>query len=390
MSKIKNFTGRKSQAAMLAKALNLMNPHLENHHEQTSYMAYQLSKALGLDDEAVMANVEIALLHDIGSVTTGNKPISKIDTGTGLLEQFSIMAMVPEFHDATQIIQGVHKGAGQAVKLGIKNPDQKAIVQMSDYISTIFSSEEETSVLNRVPKISKIIHGMKFSHKLFEAFDQLTKKESVWLDMENVTVINNVYNNWNESLSLDDAQKMTFLLSTLVDYRSPFTRMPLAGVAATAKTLASLYGMSEDECIMMDIAGNLHDIGKILVPRKILEKNGKLTDEEFNKIKEHPYYTRMVIGDAKGYDQIINWAADHHEKLNGTGYPFHKSGDELVIHQRIMAVADIFSAITEDRPYCPGMNKEQALAVLHDNVASGGIDGEIVDLLEKHYELVVS
>lgn len=100
----------------------------------------------------------------------------------------------------------------------------------------------------------------------------LRKKESVWLDMENVTVINNVYNNWNESLSLDDAQKMTFLLSTLVDYRSPFTRMPLAGVAATAKTLASLYGMSEDECIMMDIAGNLHDIGKILVPRKILEK----------------------------------------------------------------------------------------------------------------------
>ena len=164
--------------------------------------------------------------------------------------------------------------------------------------------------------------------------------------------------------------------------------MHSAGVAASAKKLAELAGMSEEECLMMEIAGNLHDIGKLRVPRAILEKPGKLDEEEFNVVKEHTYYTRLILMDVEGFGKIADWAGFHHEKLNGRVYPFHFDAPMLDQGARIMAVADIFSAITEERPYRKGMDKENALKVLHENVESGGISGELVELLEAHYEEV--
>ena len=157
-----------------------------------------------------------------------------------------------------------------------------------------------------------------------------------------------------EPVSLDKTVELTVVLSRIIDYRSAFTAMHSAGVAASATALARLSGMDEDECKMMRIAGLLHDIGKLKVPRAILEKPGKLTEEEFNIVKEHPYYTRLNMMNLEGFEKIANWAAFHHEKLNGKGYPFHLDASSLDTGARIMAVADIFSAITEVRPCAPG------------------------------------
>ena len=157
-------------------------------------------------------------------------------------------------------------------------------------------------------------------------------------------------------------------------------------MSSLLEALARLCGMSADECKMMRIAGYSHDLGKLTTPRAILEKPGKLTDEEFDRIKEHPYYTRLILMDVGGFEQIANWAGFHHEKLNGGGYPFHFGAEVLDRGSRIMAVADIFSAITEVRPYRAGMAPEEVRRVLDANVASGGICGEIVGVLNDHYE----
>ena len=146
--------------------------------------------------------------------------------------------------------------------------------------------------------------------------------------------------------------------------------------------------MSEDEALMMEAAGNLHDVGKLRVPGSILEKPGRLTEEEFNIMKEHPYYTRMILDGVEGFGKIADWASHHYEKLNGTGYPFHLTAEALDTGARIMAVADIFSAITEVRPYRAGMDRTQAMGVLKDGVTRGELCGRIVDLLENHYDEV--
>ena len=92
--------------------------------------------------------------------------------------------------------------------------------------------------------------------------------------------------------------------------------------------------------------------------------------------------------DIEGFDQITDWAGFHHEKLNGRGYPFHLDRESLDQGSRIMAVADIFSAITEDRPYRAGMPREQVIQILRENVERDAIDGELVELLIAHYDEV--
>ena len=198
-----------------------------------------------------------------------------------------------------------------------------------------------------------------------DAFLHFKDIELIWLDaMMNPNYLM-YFTGSIRDVSLMETAQLTKLMSRIIDCRSSFTAMHSAGVAAVAKELARLCGMSPDDIIKMEIAGNLHDVGKLVVPREILEKPGKLTDEEFNIIKEHAYYTRYVLKDIIGFGKIANWAGFHHEKLDGHGYPFHLSSDQLDLGSRIMAVADIFSAITEVRPYRDGMKQEQAINVVN-------------------------
>ena len=137
---------------------------------------------------------------------------------------------------------------------------------------------------------------------------------------------------------------------------------------------------------MMMIAGYVHDIGKLKVPKKVLEKKDSLTDEEFNIVKEYAYYTQLLLKDISGFGQIGQWAALHHEKLNGFGYPFGLKADDIPMGARIIAVADIFSAVAEIRSYRDGMSKDQVIMALREYVESTALSKYIVDLMIANYD----
>ena len=243
-------------------------------------------------------------------------------------------------------------------------------------------------VLTQAEKLRKTAascRGTAFCPEVVDAFLRVSEREFVWLD----TLLNPrflmFFTGEIHAVSLERTVSLTRLMSRIIDFRSRFTAMHSAGVAASARTLAELAGMDREECLMMEIAGNLHDVGKLKVPRRILEKPGPLDKEEFNIMKEHPYYTRLILMNVTGFEQIANWAGFHHEKLNGTGYPFHFEARDLDTGARMMAIADIFSAITEDRPYRLGMTREAASAVLGRHKEEGGLDAELVDLLLSNY-----
>ena len=142
--------------------------------------------------------------------------------------------------------------------------------------------------------------------------------------------------------------------------------------------------------MLMEIAGNLHDIGKLAIPNAILNKPGKLTKEEFAVMKSHTYYTYSVIKTIGGLEQIAEWAAFHHERLDGSGYPFHCTADELSTGARILMVADIFTALAEDRPYRKGMSKEGIYQIIKQFSDRRLLDTRIVDLLFENYEEIFS
>ena len=103
----------------------------------------------------------------------------------------------------------------------------------------------------------------------------------------------------------------------------------------------------------------------------------KLTDDEFSKMKNHAGYTYLILSEVNDFEEIRDWAAFHHEKLNGKGYPFGKTADELNEPERIMACIDIYQALTEDRPYKKGLSHEKTCEMLDDMAQKGFVDSDI-------------
>lgn len=176
---------------------------------------------------------------------------------------------------------------------------------------------------------------------------------------------------WNTCKNIAD------FFANIVDYKSPFTSRHSIGVAEKAAQYAKYIGYGVLDIEKMYLAGALHDIGKMAVGNEILEKPDKLTDEEFDKMKNHAGYTYLMLSQVDGFEDIRDWAALHHEKLNGKGYPFGKTADELNEQERIMACVDIYQALTEERPYKKGMSHEKTCDILDEMAEKGFVDADI-------------
>ena len=131
------------------------------------------------------------------------------------------------------------------------------------------------------------------------------------------------------------------------------------------------------------MGGLLHDIGKLSVPLEILQKPGPLTDEEFTEIRRHPEAGRRLLEELGGFPETVRrLVSDHHERLDGTGYPAGLEGCDLWIETRILAACDVYDALVSDRVYRAAWTPERALALLHEESGTG-FDPKVVEALER-------
>jgi putative nucleotidyltransferase with HDIG domain len=147
---------------------------------------------------------------------------------------------------------------------------------------------------------------------------------------------------------------------TAVDNKDRYTRRHSEDVMDYSLMIAREMGMDEETQDTTAVAALLHDVGKIGVPDTILRKPGKLTDDEFDAIKQHPMMGAIMVQAVPGLEETLDAVRHHH----GGGYPFGLRGEETPWMARLMAVADAFSAMTTDRPYRRGMGREKALSIL--------------------------
>ncbi|MEQ8201240.1 MAG: HD domain-containing phosphohydrolase [Syntrophomonadaceae bacterium] len=156
-------------------------------------------------------------------------------------------------------------------------------------------------------------------------------------------------------------------LAAALNTRDPYTAVHQKKVVRLASAIAAEIGLSRDQIEGIEVAGNLHDIGKIHVPLEILSKPGKLTDIEFSYVKTHSQSGYDIIKDIEFPWPVANIVLQHHERMDGSGYPLGISGDEILLEARIIAVADVVEAMTSHRPYRPALGIEQALQEIITN-----------------------
>lgn len=180
----------------------------------------------------------------------------------------------------------------------------------------------------------------------------------------------------------DSAEAVVFALARTVEAKSKFTHGHSERVMRYALHLAEAVGVSPHEREVLRKGALLHDIGKISVPDAILDKAGSLTPDEFAIIKAHPAQGTHIIEPLRSLRETLPLIRSHHERLDGTGYPDGLRGDEIPRLVRILAVADVYDALSSERPYRQSIPHETCLKMLHDSAREGGLDAELVAVFQ--------
>ncbi|MGN1405189.1 MAG: HD domain-containing phosphohydrolase [Erysipelotrichaceae bacterium] len=186
-----------------------------------------------------------------------------------------------------------------------------------------------------------------------------------------------------EEVSMSSLKRIAELFGVITDYKSHFTWRHSIGIAKKAYQMGEYYGFDEDKCTALYIAGALHDIGKLMIDEAILEKPGRLTKEEYLEIQNHAQGSYELLKDIGGMEEIARWAYLHHEKLDGSGYPFGLRGENLNKMERLMAVLDIYQALVEERPYKKSMPHIKAISILREMGEKGQLDRCIINDVDK-------
>jgi HD-GYP domain-containing protein (c-di-GMP phosphodiesterase class II) len=381
----------------LSRASDMVSPELNHHQRLVAYITFNLGEALNFDEKKLNLVSVAAVLHDIGGLSMQERinvlrfeainPHQHARIGWLLLKdyrEFSEIAKIIKFHHVDW-----NDGKGLSFEGETVMPESH-LIHLADRIATQISRSEK--IINQKDRIyEKIVSasGRKFDPNFIRAFEMIKDKEYFWYDLESIFNGRRYYKKINfkdQCLNIDELIGITKLYARVIDFRSNFTAVHSEGVSAVAKRLAQHLNCDELTCKKIQAAGYIHDIGKLSVPSDILEKPASLTQQEFAVVKEHTYHTYVLLHQVHGLEEINEYASMHHERLDGTGYPFKLTGKELSLGARIMAVADIFTAVTENRPYRKGMQKDEVIMILKNMASDDKIDASIVEILITFYQ----
>jgi putative nucleotidyltransferase with HDIG domain len=172
----------------------------------------------------------------------------------------------------------------------------------------------------------------------------------------------------NTRLGAERVDRICEAFASIVDAKSPFTYRHSIGVADVAVQLAEQMGLAPERVTLVRRAALLHDIGKLHVSNTILDKNGDLSREEWAEILKHPAVTRSILERVSSFRELAVVAAEHHEKMDGSGYPLGLKGHQMSLEARLIALADTFAALAEERPYREAIEPHKILKILAPSV----------------------
>lgn len=381
----------------LSDALDLVGVTHIHHGKRVAYIAAECAKQAGWSSSRLDELFQAAILHDCGvSKTLIHARLAQFEwedeaehasKGANLLRECNLLRsladVVRHHHTHWEELQGLDlptewKLAANCIYMADRI-DIACLAQRGREVNLLLSKDHIRGLISDR-------RGAWFAPDLVDAFMAISHSEAFWFALENEHVSGYVVKWMTKSKAMDidfrELRNLVQVFSRIVDAKSTFTREHSDGVACLAHYLGELMGLPERTCEMLELAGLLHDLGKLRVPDELLEKNGKLTPNEYADVKRHSFDTFSILKNIHGLEEVALWAGQHHERVDGSGYPHHRKQGQLSLESRIVAVADVFQALAQTRPYRGPMTPPGILAILKDEAARGRLDHHVIEKIE--------
>lgn len=300
------------------------------------------------------------------------------------------------------------RGAEIARKVGMSEATAQAIHSLDEHWNGAGYPQhrkgEDIPLLSRIINVSQTLEVFASARGPAEGIKVISERGGTWFDPEIVRVVRSLEPDkslWERvgsknareyvmqmepgvaiSASPERIDSICHAFAEVIDAKSHYTYSHSLGVASAAVEIAEGLALAPQTITMVRRAALLHDIGKLAVSNAILEKPGKLDDLEWQSMKMHPAYTRVILRMISGFDHLAFIAGAHHERLDGKGYPEGLTADQLPLTARILCVADVYQALSEERPYREGLAQDVVFGIMDKDIPTQ-LDPECMRALKR-------
>ena len=368
------------------------------------YHAWRVALVAGLTAELMLPDkvndvFYAGLLHDIGAMGLDDHIVHQMISGEPLTDPIilehsdrgaAIVKELPVLAEAALYILEHHEHwDGTGTPAGRKGPDLTvggqivAVADQLDILLRLYPRDEGKKALEIIKKRS----GTSLMPEVVEAFLAAVAETPYYQKVQNYNALPSLMEEaLNKLPPISCVHPQPFkatvrVFAKIIDAKHKYTAGHSHRVAAYGVKLAEEIGYGEDQLEELEIAGLLHDFGKISVPNRILDKAGPLDEDEFAVIRAHPGRTAELLNMIEGLKHLAWIAAGHHERYDGRGYPLKLAGEEIPLGARILCIADAFDAMTSNRSYQRNRSFEEAGEVIK-KYAGSQFDPELAKAAE--------
>jgi HD-GYP domain-containing protein (c-di-GMP phosphodiesterase class II) len=375
----------------IATALDIVEGSLlgasTNHGKRIAVLCAKMGRFLSKNPDEITALAVCAMLHDnaLTEYILSEQINGKHDPAMKKHCEFG-QRNVDALHLKTNVINFIlyhHERADGEGPFGIREgegPLEAELIAIADSLDVAHHLQRLEA--NKLPAVRDEIvkeTGKHYSKKAAEIMLEIMDWPTV-LSLKDCFIkqtASDILYPWTVDIQTKTVFGLADFIARIIDYKSDFTRKHSTQIANKAWFMGKHYKQKPGELAQLYLAASIHDLGKLAVPSDILEKPGKLSGDEFQIIKNHVSVTCDLLNEVDGFETICRWASFHHEKLDGSGYPFGKKASELDFNSRLLACLDLYQAISEERPYHPGRNHGDTMLILYEMADMGKIDAGI-------------
>ncbi|WP_052377719.1 MULTISPECIES: HD-GYP domain-containing protein [Robinsoniella] len=388
----------KNMAGIVCRTLNHVDERLVDHGIRVAYIVLKMLEAEGISDQKRIRDLcFLTMVHDVGAYKTEEiNDMVQFETGNvwnHSIYGYLFLKYLSPFSELSSVILFHHTDYEKLIRI----PDLQSdiikwaqIVNLADRMDVCMQTGEVKDITNFLERFRE----KKFSSEVVDLFLNVEKKDHVLENLrsnheEKLNISKEVFMSLgNPSYAKEEIDTYLKMIVYAIDFRSPFTVIHTITTTSISRELAVLMDLDENQVTQIYYGALLHDLGKIGIPVEILEYPGKLSPQAMKIMKTHVNITEEIMN-GEIEPVVAKIALRHHEKLDGSGYPRGLKSDDLTLSERIVAIADIVSALYGRRSYKEAFGKEKIVGILSEMKENGLLCYQTVDIMIKHFDEIM-